>query len=331
MQYGSEIKMNQYIYAPKDDPLHNRRWRDLYDETDPKSEESIQKIADLAKAGNESKCFFVYALHPFMNNAVDLSDNAYDAELKAVQDKFEQVIRKAGVRQIAILEDDATGETAERMVRFLNDMQAWLEELKKDLVPGGDLPYCPTCYMATTDAKMTTISEGVSEKIHILVTGGRIWGKVTKQFSDDFFNGLNGNGKGRYPYMWVNWPCNDNTKNSQIMGGHNYILNTGVEPGSYEGIVLNPIQESEPSKVGIFTAADYCWKLWESAEEGDQAWDDAFKYIDHMTPIESDSSNALREVAKHQIAQSADQGSAGKQGPFEESVEGRLRLPMRIG
>ena len=76
-----------------------------------------------------------------MNNAVDLSDNAYDAELKAVQDKFEQVIRKAGVRQIAILEDDATGETAERMVRFLNDMQAWLEELKKDLVPGGtDLP-----------------------------------------------------------------------------------------------------------------------------------------------------------------------------------------------
>ncbi len=322
MQYGSEIKMNQYIYAPKDDPLHNRRWRDLYDETDPKSEESIQKIADLAKAGNESKCFFVYALHPFMNNAVDLSDNAYDAELKAVQDKFEQVIRKAGVRQIAILEDDATGETAERMVRFLNDMQAWLEELKMEIPDlKTDILYCPTCYMATTDAKMTTISEGVSEKIHILVTGGRIWGKVTKQFSDDFFNGLNGNGKGRYPYMWVNWPCNDNTKNSQIMGGHNYILNTGVEPGSYEGIVLNPIQESEPSKVGIFTAADYCWKLWESAEEGDQAWDDAFKYIDHMTPIESDSSNALREVAKHQIAQSADQGSAGKQGPFEESVE----------
>ena len=103
-----------------------------------------------------------------------MSDNAYDAELKAVQDKFEQVIRKAGVRQIAILEDDATGETAERMVRFLNDMQAWLEELKMEIPDlKTDILYCPTCYMATTDAKMTTISEGVSEKIHILVTGGR--------------------------------------------------------------------------------------------------------------------------------------------------------------
>ena len=148
----------------------------------------------------------------------------------------------------------------------------------------------------------------------------KIWGEVSQEFSTAFFNGLNANGKGRYPYMWVNWPCNDNTKNSQIMGGHNYILHTGIEPASYEGIVLNPIQESESSKVGIFTAADYCWNIWQDAQEGDQAWDDAFKYIDHMTPIETEESLALREVAKHQIAQSPDQ-TTGKQVPFEESVE----------
>ncbi len=315
MQFGGEIKMNQYIYAPKDDPLHNKRWRELYDEA------GLKDIEALAKAGNESKCFFVYALHPFMNNPVNLSDATYDAELKVVQAKFEQVIRNAGVRQISILEDDATGESAERVIRFLNDMQEWLEELKKEIPDlKTDILYCPTCYMATTDAKMTAISEGVSEKIHILVTGGKIWGEVSQEFSTAFFNGLNANGKGRYPYMWVNWPCNDNTKNSQIMGGHNYILHTGIEPASYEGIVLNPIQESESSKVGIFTAADYCWNIWQDAQEGDQAWDDAFKYIDHMTPIETEESLALREVAKHQIAQSPDQ-TTGKQVPFEESVE----------
>lgn len=322
MQFGSEIKMNQYIYAPKDDPLHNRRWRDLYEEEDPESADSITKIADLAKAGNESKCFFVYALHPFMNNAVNLSDSTYEQEVQAVKAKFEQVIKKAGVRQIAILEDDATGESAAHMIRFLNDMQAWLEDLKAE-VPDlkTDILYCPTCYMATTDAKMTAISEGVSDKIHIVVTGGKIWGEVSSEFSTAFFNGLNGNGKGRYPYMWVNWPCNDNTKDSQIMGGQNYILHTGIAPGSYEGIVLNPIQESESSKVGIFTASDYCWKIWQEAAEGDQAWEDAFKYIDHMTAIDTEASQALREVAKHQISQKYPNQVVGKQTYFEESVE----------
>lgn len=311
MRFGGEIKMNQYIYAPKDDPLHNSRWRELYDE------EGLKNIAALAQAGNESKCFFVFALHPFMHNAVNLSDATYDDEIKVVQAKFEQVIRNAGVRQIAILEDDARGETAEHMIRFLNDMNAWLKELKKEIPDlKTDILYCPTCYMATTDAKMTAISEGVSKEIHIVVTGGKIWGEVSQDFSEAFYNGLNGNGKGRYPYMWVNWPCNDNTKNSLIMGGHNYILHTGVEPASYEGIVLNPIQESEPSKVAIFTASDYCWNLWENAEEGDQAWDDAFKYIDHMTPLETEESNALREIAKHMINQKPSQ----PQVQFEESV-----------
>ena len=63
-------------------------------------------------------------------------------------------------------------------------------------------------------------------------------------------------------YMWVNWPCNDNYKTGLIMGGHNTILHTGIDGHKYEGIILNPMQHSEPSKVAIFTAADYCWKPW---------------------------------------------------------------------
>ena len=56
MKFGGEIKMNQYVFAPKDDPYHNKQWRELY----PK--EDLEKIKKLAQAGNESKCFFVYAL-----------------------------------------------------------------------------------------------------------------------------------------------------------------------------------------------------------------------------------------------------------------------------
>lgn len=317
MQFGGEIKMNQYVFAPKDDPYHNAKWRSLY------PEEDLKKISRLAQAGNESKCFFVYALHPFMNNAINLSDATYESEVQVLKNKFAQVI-EAGVRQIAILEDDAAGETAAHVARLLTDMNAWLYEMKKtypDLKT--DLLYCPTCYMATTDAKLNTIHNAVNDEIHFLMTGGKIWGEVSNTFADGFYNGLASNSDkgGRYPYMWVNWPCNDNTKTSQIMGGHNYILHTGVDGKKYEGVILNPIQESEPSKVAIFTASDYCWQTWDKTEEGDQAWEDAFKYIDHMTAVESKESQALKETAKHMISQGPGQITAGKQVYFEESVE----------
>lgn len=321
MKFGGEIKMNQYIYAPKDDPLHNSSWRRLYDE------DGIQKIRELAQAGNESKCFFVYALHTFMNSPINF--NNYEAELDVVKAKFYQVIKEGNVRQIAILEDDATGASAENIIRYMNDMNDWLKQLKAEDPKLSDLKtdilYCPTCYMDTTNTKMAAISKAVSNEIHIVVTGGKIWGEISADFSTNFHDGVgnktgNNEGTGRYPYMWVNWPCNDNTKTSAIMGGHNYILHTGVQPGSYEGVVLNPIQESESSKVGIFTAADYCWKLWADVAEGDQAWEDSFKYINHMTPIESEESNALREAARHMITQGPDQTVPGKQVQFDESV-----------
>lgn len=315
MKFGGEIKMNQYVYAPKDDPLHNARWRDLYDE------EGLKKVSELAQAGNESKCFYVYALHPFMNNAINLSDSTYDSEVAVLKAKFQQVI-EAGVRQIAILEDDAAGETAERVARLLNDMNAWLHELKAEYPDlKTDILYCPTCYMATTNSKLNTINKNVTKEIHFVMTGGKIWGEVSNNFADGFYNGLASDGTGRYPYMWVNWPCNDNTKTSQIMGGHNYILHTGVDGSKYEGVILNPIQESESSKVAIFTAADFCWQTWDSESEGDQAWEDAFKYIDHMTAIESKESQALKEAAKHMITQGPNQTTAGKQTQFDESVE----------
>ena len=100
MKWGGYYKLNSYFYAPKNDPKHNAKWRELYTE-----EELNTLIRPLAEAGNASKCRFVYALHTFMYNPVRFDGN-YQADLKAVQDKLAQVI-DAGVRQVAILADDA--------------------------------------------------------------------------------------------------------------------------------------------------------------------------------------------------------------------------------
>lgn len=327
MKFGGEIKMNQYVFAPKDDPYHNAKWRELYPTEEDPDGSDITDIAALAKAGNESKCFFVYALHPFQNNP--LTEANYAADLQVVQNKFAQVI-EAGVRQIAILEDDASAGgrwSADTLARLLTDMENWLKEMKKtypDLKT--DILFCPG-WMAYANAmtdsnnddvrKIKTVYEKSPEEVRIVMTGGKIWGEVNDTFSDNFYARLAETTKGgSYPYLWVNWPCNDNTHNSLIMGGHNYILNEGISPEKYQGVILNPMQHSEPSKVGIFTAADYCWKVWQDEAEGDQAWEDAFKYIDHMTPLETEESNALREVARHMINQKPTQ----PQVQFEESV-----------
>ena len=53
-------------------------------------EELANKIRPLAEAGNESKCRFVYALHPFpQGNHLRFDDN-YEADLAKLQAKFKQ-------------------------------------------------------------------------------------------------------------------------------------------------------------------------------------------------------------------------------------------------
>ena len=107
-----------------------------------------QKSNRLAEAGNKSKCRFVFALHPYMNNAIRYnSEENYQADLKVLQAKFEQVI-KAGVRQIAILADDAGNVGGANYTKTLTDMTAWLKEMQKtypDLKL--TLPFCTQEYM----------------------------------------------------------------------------------------------------------------------------------------------------------------------------------------
>ncbi|OUN24350.1 beta-N-acetylglucosaminidase domain-containing protein [Pseudoflavonifractor sp. An85] len=304
MTWGGYYKLNSYFYAPKDDPKHNANWRELY------TEEEIQnKIIPLAEAGNASKCRFVYALHPFMYNAVRFNnDENYQADLKAVQAKFAQVI-EAGVRQIAILADDAAHVGNNNYIKFLTDMSNWLKEMQKtypDLKM--TLPFCTQEYMYGGESYYAQFPENVQ----IVMTGGKVWGEVTDNFTSSFTNKV-----GRGPYMWINWPCTDNSKKHLIMGGYTTFLHPGVNPANIQGIVLNPMQQSEPSKVAIFGNACYSWNIWKTEEEANQAWYDSFKYVDHNSAMETDASAALRELSKHMINQAMD----NRVTVLQESVE----------
>ena len=302
MKWGGYYKLNSYFYAPKNDPKHNAKWRELYTE-----EELNTLIRPLAEAGNASKCRFVYALHTFMYNPVRFDGN-YQADLKAVQDKLAQVI-DAGVRQVAILADDAGNVGGNNYNKFLTDMTAWLAEMKKtypDLKQ--TLPFCPQEYMYNGQAYYKNFPENVQ----VVMTGGRVWGEVNQNFTNTFTNNA-----GRGPYMWINWPCTDNSKSHLIMGGYTTFLHPGVDPAKIQGIVLNPMQQSEPSKVAIFGNACYSWNIWENADIANKAWQDSFKYVDHNSAAKTEASTALYELSKHMMNQNMD----SRVTALQESVE----------
>ncbi|MBR5566227.1 MAG: beta-N-acetylglucosaminidase domain-containing protein [Roseburia sp.] len=293
MKWGGYYKLNSYFYAPKDDPKHNAKWRELYTQ-----EEIDRLIKPLAEAGNASKCRFVFALHPYMNNAIRYNSEAnYQADLKIMQAKFAQVI-EAGVRQISILADDAANVGGANYIKTLEDMTAWIREMQKtypDLKL--TLPFCTQEYMYNGESYYANFPENVQ----IVMTGGRIWGEVSENFTTTFTNNV-----GRGPYLWVNWPCTDNSKQHLIMGGYSTFLHPNVDPSKIEGIVLNPMQQSEPSKVAIFGNAAYSWNIWDSVEEAENAWEASFAHVDHISAVETRASEALKELSYHMMNQNMD-------------------------
>lgn len=315
MKYGGEYKMNQYIFAPKDDPYHNSKWRELY------PADALEGVKKLAQVGNETKNRYVYALHPFMHNAIRFNtEENYQADLQIIKNKFSQLLG-AGVRQFGILADDAgvPAQGAQTYVKLLNDLTLWLEEQKETYTDlKTDLIFCPNDYMGNGGSAQLKEINKAGDNVSIVVTGGRIWGEVDQNFATNFKNNIASEGhEGRAPYMWINWPCSDNSKQHLIMGGNDTFLHPGVTPGSVQGIVLNPMQQAEANKSALFANADYAWNIWETKAEADKNWEASFKYMDHGTAEDTDSSKALREISKHMINQNMD----GRVTALQESVE----------
>nr|WP_304358416.1 beta-N-acetylglucosaminidase domain-containing protein [Clostridium paraputrificum] len=310
MNYGGYYKLNAYFYAPKDDPKHRVQWRSLY------TEDELKWIKQLADAGNASKCRFVYGIHPFPGNdafGIGKDEAGYQKDLADLKSKLKQVIDQ-GVRQVAILADDFANPGGELGLRLVNDITNWLENEVRLEYPDmkTTLPYVPYDYMGNGSGVEFTSLKEAPKNVQLVQTGGRVWGEVTQNFSQTFKNNT-----GRAPYYWINWPCSDNSKSHLIMGGNDTFLHPGVDSTLIEGIMLNPMQQSEANKSALFAVADYSWNIWDTKEQADKNWNDSFKYMDHNTAIETEASAALREISKHMINQNMD----NRVTALQESIE----------
>ena len=316
MRYGGDLKLNQYFFAPKDDPYHNKKWRELY------PEEKLAEIRELARVGNQSKTRYVWTIHPFMNNRIRFGNEAhYQEDLATIKAKFTQLM-KVGVREFGILADDAPSPVGgyNSYNRLMQDMTKWLTEmqgtysgLRKEMI------FVPGQYWGNgREDELKSLNENLPSSASMTLTGGKIWGEVSESFLSTLKNNLSAGGKTYRPVsLWINWPVTDNSKQHLILGGGEKFLHPNVDPSLLSGIMLNPMQQSEPSKIALFSGAQYSWKQWKSEEEAKKINDIAFNFVENGHFEDSKVSAAFRELGKHMINQNMD----NRVVKLEESVD----------
>lgn len=262
MRFGGNLKMNSYIFAPKDDKYHNSAWRTLYPSVE------LAKIKELVDVGHETKTQFVWAIHPGFNM---INWNNYDAELQTLIAKLEQLYG-VGVRQFGLFMDDISTSQSltdkDKHVKLITDVANWVAS-KKDVKP---LIYCPPFYnkswTGTSGRPYLEALGNVPANVDIMWTGNSVVAPVNTadmQWPKD--------AHGRDPYMWLNWPVND-YKDARLMLGKAEVLHPGTH--NISGVVSNPMGHAELSKLGLFAVADYTWNVDEFNQ--DQSWLDSFKY-----------------------------------------------------
>ncbi len=289
--YG-DVKMNAYIYGPKDDPFHgfSNRWREPYPEADAK------RIAELVKVAKENKVNFIWAIHPGVH--ISWKD---DSDIKACVAKFEMMY-KLGVRSFAVFFDDIGGEgaRAEKQVELMNYVNRHFVRAKKDVTP---LILCPTQYNQAWAGGnyLDILGQGLDKDIMVMWTGPSVCSDITKKSMEWINNRI-----GRKAYIWWNWPVSDYVRWNLLLGK---AYGLDKENGEmYSGFVSNPMDKPEASKIGLFGVADYAWNPM--AYNPDQAWKDG---IQRLFPCTAD---AVQTFANH----NSDQGPNGHGYRREESV-----------
>jgi hyaluronoglucosaminidase len=259
--YGA-LKLNTYIYGPKDDPYHSSpNWRKPY------PTENAQQIRELVQEAKKNEIDFTWAIHPGLDIQWSKTDSL------AILNKLE-LMYDLGVRSFAVFFDDITGvgTQAKKQAELLNYVQKEFIEKKKDVLP---LIMCPTEYnKAWSDPNPGTYLDILGDKLHpaiqIMWTGDRVIDDVSKSDLDWINKRIK-----RKAYIWWNFPVSDYVRDHLLMGAA-YGLDTTIK-NDLSGFVSNPMERAEASKLALFSVALYTWNL--KKYEPNTAWHAASKYI----------------------------------------------------
>lgn len=243
LRFYGKMKMNTYIYGPKDDPYHSSpNWRKPY------PEKEASQIKELVKEADANKVDFVWAIHP------GLDIKWTDEDRKNVLDKFGRMY-DLGIRSFAVFFDDISGEgaKADKQADLLNFLQKEFIEKKEGVNP---LIMCPTEYnraWAGSDY-LDVLGKTLDPAIHVMWTGNSVVHDITLEGQEWVNKRIQ-----RPSYVWWNFPVSDYCRDHLLMGPA-----YGLDPEAahaMSGFVANPMERAEASKVALFGVADYAWNM----------------------------------------------------------------------
>lgn len=309
IHFGSYFKMNMYAFAPKDDPYHRDLWWELY------PAEQLAVISSLARYGEACYNHYTWTIAPFKADANPIRDNNKEEGLAQLIAKFEQLY-DAGVRQFGVLGDDVGNLPYDTVVYVMNAVNAWRKS-KSDI---GELIFCPEGYTMADWAfkdgsELNNYDSNFDPDIHIIFTGMSTCSPASEEAVREFKTKANIGRIRRDPLFWMNWPVNDIDRDTyrRLFMGKGEVYHAGVTDMS--GMLTNPMEEAEASKVALFATLDYAWNT--IAFNADQSWADSFAYIDR------DAAAELHEVSKHMS-----EITNGALEDAEESVELAAKIQM---
>lgn len=270
MEYCGQFKMNSYLYGPKNDPYHRGQWKDPY------PDDKLAELQELVELGRETKVQFVWAAHP--GGSIDLGS---EEDLQALLDKFDQLY-SIGVRQFGLFFDDSSTDFT-NLATFAAGVQAYIEE-KGDVKP---LIFCPQVYRKDdgttgTQNHLKMLDEALPEDVQIMWTGDWVVSQVDQGMIDWFCEYAN-----RPVYVWWNYPVNDLGRAGYAHMGPSNGLYPDVE--NISGLVSNPMNQAQISKVSLFSVADYTWNTHDY--DSDASWQASFDWV---IPDDPEAAEALR-------------------------------------
>ena len=243
LRFYGKMKMNTYIYGPKDDPYHSSpNWRKPY------PEKEAAQIKDLVKEAAANKVDFVWAIHP------GLDIKWTDEDRINVLNKF-GMMYDLGVRSFAVFFDDISGEgaKADKQADLLNFLQKEFIEKKEGVSP---LIMCPTEYNRACAGSdyLDVLGKTLDPAIHVMWTGNSVIHDITLEGQEWVNKRIQ-----RPSYVWWNFPVSDYCRDHLLMGP-----SYGLDPNAahaMSGFVANPMERAEASKVALYGVADYAWNM----------------------------------------------------------------------
>ncbi|WP_165939789.1 beta-N-acetylhexosaminidase family protein [Saccharopolyspora aridisoli] len=274
--YG-DVKLNTYIYAPKDDPYHREKWREPY----PARE--LGEVRELIRQAGAHHVKFTFALSP--GNSICYSD---PRDLHALQAKL-QAMYDEGIRDFSLPLDDISytrwncagderaygrpseGSAGRAQADLLNKVQREFVDTHPGVAP---LQFVPTEYSDVEDSEYKkAIREALDPRVLVMWTGdGVIPRQITASDAQQAETVW-----GRKVFLWDNYPVNDfDGSRGRIMLGSYDKRERGLSD-QLAGDVVNPMNQAAASKVVEIGAADFAWN--DEDFDPQRAWRAAAEYL----------------------------------------------------